>query len=232
MHEPQGLQPLRFVWTDNPTIYEPVLIAPSVVAKSLSVSVLIRTEAVRIVGLPVIVAVAAKLAIVLAVSQTLLEVIHVSAAIAILIRWSIAEALLVALAVGTEVAPAIGLLVIVASAAVLAIVLPVPQSLLEVTDVSASIVFFIIGRRVPEALSVTVLIGLKVVRVVGLLVIIAVAAKLPVVLAVTQSLLKRAFIAVLMVVAVVILALLWGKCGGNAARPESSEGNSKCQHPY
>jgi hypothetical protein len=195
---------------------------------------LIRTEAVGIVGLPVIVAVAAKLAIVLAVSQTLVKVIHAPAAVTILIRCIIAEALLVALAVGTEVAPATGLLVIAAAAAILTIVLPVPQSLLEVTDVSASIAFFIIGigRRVPEALSVAVLIGLKVVRVAGLLVIIAVAAKLPVVLAVTQSLLKRASISVLMVVAVVILALLRRNRGSNSGRPEPCEGDSKCQHPY
>jgi len=217
---------------DNPTSCQTELIAPSVVAKSLSVTVLIRTEAVRIVGLPVIVAVAAKLAVVLAVSQTLVEVIHTPGSIAILIGWIIPEALLVALAVGTEVAPAIGLLVIVAAAAILPVMLPVPQTLLEVTDVSSSIVLFIIGRSVPEALPVTVSIGLQVARVVWLLVIIAVAAKLPVVLAIPQSLLKSASISVLMVVVVVILALLRGNRGSDASRAEPGEGDSKCQHPY
>ena len=232
MREPQGFPPLRFSATDNPTSCQTELIAPSVVAKSLSVTVLIRTEAVRIVGLPVIVAVAAKLAVVLAVSQTLVEVIHTPGSIAILIGWIIPEALLVALAVGTEVAPAIGLLVIVAAAAILPVMLPVPQTLLEVTDVSSSIVLFIIGRSVPEALSVTVSIGLQLARVVWLLVIIAVAAKLPVVLAIPQSLLKSASISVLMVVVVVILALLRGNRGSDASRAEPGEGDSKCQHPY
>jgi hypothetical protein len=194
---------------------------------------LIRTEAVRIVGLTVIVAVAAKLAIVLPVSQTLVEVIHIPGSIAILIGWIIPEALLVALAVGTEVAPAIGLLVIVAAAAILPVMLPVPQSLLKVTDVSASIVLIIIiGRSVPEALSVTVSIGLQLARVVWLLVIIAVAAKLPVVLAIPQSLLKSASISVLMIVALVVLALLCGNRGSDTSRAEPGEGDSKCQHPY
>ena len=232
MHEPQGLQPLRFSGMDNPTSCQTELVAPSVVAKSFSVPVLIRTEAVRIVGLTVIVAVAAKLAIVPPVSQTLVEVIHIPGSIAILIGWIIPEALLVALAVGTEVAPAIGLLVVAAVAAILAIVLPVPQALLEVTDVSASIVLFIIGSSVPEALSVTVSIGLQLARVVWLLVIIAVATKLPVVLAIPQSLLKSASISELMVVAVVILALLCGNRGSDTSGAEPGEGDSKCQHPY
>src|SRR6266403_1417004 len=174
MHEPQRFPPPRFSATDNPTSCQTELIAPSVVAKSLSVTVLIRTEAVRIVGL----------------------------------------------------------LVIVAAAAILPVMLPVPQSLLEVTDVSASIVLFIIGRSVPEALSVTVSIGLQLARVVWLLVIIAVAAKLPVVLAIPQSLLKSASISVLMIVAVVILALLRGNRGSDTSRAEPGEGDSKCQHPY
>ena len=153
------------------------LAVSSVVAKALPVAVSVGTEAVRVVGLLVIVAVAAKLPIVLAVTQTLLEVVHAPASIANLIGWIIPEALLVPLAVGTEVAPASGLLVIAAVAAILAIVLAVPQTLLEVTDVSASIVpvvpvvLLFVGCKVPKALSVAVLVGTEVVRIGGLPVI-------------------------------------------------------------
>lgn len=204
----------------------------SVVAKALPVAITIGTEAVRVVGLLVIVAVAAKLAIVLAVTQSLIEVVHAPASIAVLIGWIVPKALLVALSVGTEVASATGLLMIVAVAAVLAIVLAVPQTLLEIADVSASIVLLFVGRNVSEALSVAVLVGTEVVRIVGLLVVVTVAAKLAVVLAVTQALLKGPSVVPVLAISIMILALLRGNRGSKTRRAKPGEGDSKSQHPY
>ena len=116
---------------------------------------------------------------------------------------------------------------IVAVAAVLAIMLTVPQSLLEVTDVSASIVPIVVlfvGCNVSEPLSVAVLVGTEVVRIVGLLVVVTVAAKLAVVLAVTQALLKGpSVVPVLIAVSIMILALLRGS---KRSRAKPGEGDS------
>jgi hypothetical protein len=183
----------------------------------------------------VIVAVAAKLAIVLAVTQTLLEVVHAPASIANLIGWIIPKALLVALSVGTEVAPAIGLLMIAAVAAILAVVLAVPQSLFEVTNVSASIVpvvLLFVGCKVSEALPVAVLVGTEVVRIVGLLVVVTVPAKLAIVLAVTQPLLKVPSVVPVLAISIMILALLRGNRGSKTRRAKPGEGDSKSQHSY
>ncbi len=78
---------------------------------------------------------------------------------------------------------------IVAVAAILAIVLAVSQTLLEEINASGSIVL-LIGSRVPEALVVAFLVGTEVVRIVRLLVIVAVSAVLPIVLAVPRTFLE------------------------------------------
>jgi uncharacterized membrane protein YgcG len=124
---------------------------------------------------------------------------------------------------------------IVAVAAVLAIVLAVPQTLLEVTDVSASIVPIVVlfvGGKVSKALPVAVLVGTEVVRIVGLLVVVTVAAKLAVVLAVTQALLKGPSVVPVLAISIMILALLRGTSGSKTRRAKSGEGDSKSQHPY
>jgi hypothetical protein len=79
--------------------------------------------------------------------------------------------------------------VIVAVAAILAIVLAVSQTLLEEASASGSIVL-LIGSRVPEAPVVAFFVGSEVVPIVRLLVIVAVAAILPVVLAVPRTFLE------------------------------------------
>jgi hypothetical protein len=124
---------------------------------------------------------------------------------------------------------------IVAVAAVLAIVLAVPQTLLEVTDVSASIVPIVVlfvGCKVSKALPVAVLVGTEVVRIVGLLVVVTVAAKLAVVLAVTQALLKGPSVVPVLAISIMILALLRGNRGSKTRRAKPGEGDSKSQHPY
>ena len=80
---------------------------------------------------------------------------------------------------------------------------------------------------------------MEVVCVVGLLVVVAVAAKLAIVLAVLQALLKVPSVFELIVVAVpvpvlvaiLILALLCGNRGSPASRAEPGESDPKSQHP-
>ena len=84
-------------------------------------------------------------------------------------------------------------------------------------------------------------------RVVRLLVVVAVAAKLAIVLAVLHALLKVPSVSVLIVVVAVsilvaimflglilapALVLLCGNRGNKPGRAEPGEGDSKCQHPY
>jgi hypothetical protein len=84
---------------------------------------------------------------------------------------------------------------------------------------------------------VAVAVGTEVIRIPGLPVVAAVAAILAIVLAVLQTPLKKLprpmliFVAVLVLVAILILALLCGSRASKTGRTEPGEGNSKCQHP-
>ena len=185
----------------------------------------------------VIAAACAGLTIALAIAQTLLEIIHANGAFGRLVRWNVPVSVFVTVAVGEAVIGIVWLLVVGAAPAVLAIVLAVAQSLLEIFHGPALFVP-LIGWNVSVAMFVAVAIGAEVIGIPRLPVIAAVAAILAVVLAVLQALLEKpagsmfVFVAVLVLVAILVLALLRGNPGRKTGRAEPGEGHSECQHPY
>lgn len=210
------------------------------VSEALLISVLVRTKLIRIVGLLMIVAVAAMLTIVLPVSRTLLEGIDNNGSIFLPNGYQVLEALFVAVSVDPAVVRVVGFLMVPAVAAELAIVLAVPHALLKVVNAFPSTVLFNVGC-VLEALFVAVSVRTSVVQIAGLPMIASIAAILAIVLAVLHPLLEGPSFSALLVVAIWILVpililalalvLLCGNCGAHAGRAEPGEGDSKCQHP-
>jgi hypothetical protein len=167
----------------------------------------------------------------------LFEVVNNNDSIILPNGYRVPEALCVAVSVDTAVIPAGGLLVVAAMAAKLAIVLAVPHAHLKVIDPLCSIVPLNVGR-VMEALLISVSIRAAIVQIAGLLMVVTVAAKLAIVLAVLHALLKvpsltaLLVIAIWILVAILILALvLRGNRGIKTRSAEPGDGNSNCQHP-
>ena len=214
-----------------------LIVSAVVAAKSLLVPISVCAQVVRVVGLLVIAAARAGLTITLAVAQTLLEIIHANGAFDRLVRWNVPVSVFVTVAVGEAVIGIVWLPVVGAASAVLAVVLAVAQSLLEIFHGSALFVA-LTGWNVPVAVFIAVAIGAEVIGILGLPVIAAIATILAVVLAVLQALLEKpagsmfVFVAVLVLVAILVLALLRGNPGNKTGRAKPGEGHSECQHPY
>ena len=76
--------------------------------------------------------------------------------------------------------------------------------------------------------------GAELARFAGLRVLVPVAARLAIVLAILHALLEVHLIVVALsiVAALLIVTLLCGKCGGSTSRTESGARNPKSQHPH
>ena len=213
-----------------------LVVSSVVAAEPLRISIAVRAQVIRIVGLLVIAAARARLTIALSIAQSHFEIIHVYVLLRRLIYGNISEAVLVTIAISRLGIPAVGLLVIGTIPAVLAIVLAVAQSLVKIIHRSV-LLSALTDRNVAVPVLVTVAVSAQVVRVSRLTVIAAVATILAIVLTVLQALLKVPSRSALIVVAVlvvipILLALLRRNRGIAASRAEPGEGHSDSQHPY